>query len=68
VVAIGWIGGYAADDGVALHFHGKKLVEVVASREGASAYRVEFVNGRVEESKLVTRFLGSSEVAVASDA
>jgi dipeptidase E len=33
--------GYAADDGVGLHFVGSKLVEVVLSREGATAYRVE---------------------------
>ncbi|MEO1126973.1 MAG: peptidase E [Cyanobacteria bacterium J06639_16] len=67
-ISNGLIGGYAADDGAALHFRGKELVEVVASLEGASAYRIELVNGRVEETKLATRFLGSSEVAVASDA
>jgi dipeptidase E len=33
--------GYAADDGVALHFAGTELEEVVASRPGARAYRVE---------------------------
>jgi dipeptidase E len=33
--------GYAADDGVGLHFVGTDLAEVVSSREGATAYRVE---------------------------
>jgi dipeptidase E len=33
--------GYAADDGVGLHFVGTDLVETVTSREGATAYRVE---------------------------
>jgi peptidase E len=32
---------YAADDGSALHFVGTELREVLASREGAAAYRVE---------------------------
>jgi dipeptidase E len=33
--------GYAADDGVGLHFVGTVLVETVTAREGATAYRVE---------------------------
>ena len=33
--------GYAADDGAAVHFVGTELREVVATRPGASAYRVE---------------------------
>jgi peptidase E len=33
--------GFAADDGVALHFVGTELREVVASQPGARAYRVE---------------------------
>lgn len=37
----GFPAGYAADDGAALHFVGTKLREVVASRPGACAYRVE---------------------------
>jgi peptidase E len=59
----GLLGGYAADDGAALHFRGTELVEVVSSREGASAYRVELVNGRVEETRLKARYLGSPDVA-----
>jgi hypothetical protein len=41
LVANGFPAGYAADDGVALHFVGTELREVVASREGTFAYRVE---------------------------
>ena len=40
-MADGFPAGYAADDGVALHFVGTELREVVASREGTFAYRVE---------------------------
>jgi dipeptidase E len=52
-------GGYAADDGAALHFRGMELAEVVSSREKAAAYRVQLANGRVEETRLKTRYLGS---------
>jgi peptidase E len=41
LVADGFPPGYAADNGAALHFAGTELVEVVASRPGARAYRVE---------------------------
>jgi dipeptidase E len=41
LVAGGFPPGYAADDGVALHFAGTDLAEVVSAREGACAYRVE---------------------------
>jgi peptidase E len=37
----GFPSGYAADDGAALHFVGAELREVLAVREGATAYRVE---------------------------
>lgn len=37
----GFAAGYAADDGVALHFAGTELREVVSSKPGARAYRVE---------------------------
>jgi peptidase E len=45
--------GYAADDGVALHFAGTKLAEIVTCRPGAAAYRVE----REGESPLDARLL-----------
>ena len=41
LVEEGFPPGYAADDGVGLHFLGTELVETVTSREGATAYRVE---------------------------
>jgi dipeptidase E len=53
-------GGYAADDGVALHFVGSELAEVVSSRPSARAYRVEVREGRVSEEVLRTRFLGTA--------
>jgi peptidase E len=54
-------GGYAADDGAALYFRGRELVEVVCSRESASAYRVELVDGQVQETRLTARYLPSAE-------
>lgn len=52
-------GGYAADDGAALHFVGEELREVVSSRPQARAYRVELVDGEVRETPLPTRYLGA---------
>ena len=57
-VADGLPGGYAADDGVGLHFRGTQLVEAVSARSGARAFHVEQVNGMSVETPLVTRFLG----------
>jgi peptidase E len=51
--------GYAADDGAALHFRGRELIEVVTSREKAAAYRVELLKGEVVETRLPSRYLGS---------
>ena len=52
----------AHTDGVAaaLHFRGTQFMGAVTSRENASAYHVELVDGRVVETKLPTRFLGKS--------
>ena len=59
LVAAGFPAGYAADDGVALHFaDADELVEVVASREGARGYRVERrPDGAAVEIPLPTRYL-----------
>ncbi len=46
--------GIAADDNCALHFQGTALVEAVASRDGAGAYRVDATG----ESPLAARRLG----------
>lgn len=59
-VASGFFDGYAADDGVALHFVGTELREVVSSRPSALAYRVERHDGQAIETPLATRFLGAA--------
>lgn len=51
--------GYAADDGVGLHYVGTELHEAVSDRDGASAYRVE-VSG---ETPVGTRQLDPAELA-----
>lgn len=50
--------GYGTDDGVALHYIGRRLHRVVSSRPGACAWKLERVDGRVRENKLVPDFLG----------
>jgi dipeptidase E len=50
--------GYAVDDGAALVFADTELREVVCSRPDAAAYRVELVDGTVQETRLATRYLG----------
>src|SRR5690349_19844004 len=47
LVAQGLPGGVAADDGCGLYYADEHLVEAVASRQGAQAYRVELVEGGV---------------------
>jgi dipeptidase E len=51
--------GYAADDGAALHFVGRRLHRVVSSRPDAKAYRVASIRGRIAERELETEYLGS---------
>ena len=46
-VAGGMPGGYAAEDGAALHFVGESLARVVSSRPESRAYRVDAVDGEV---------------------
>jgi len=57
LVRAGLPGGWAADDGAALHFTGTELAEVVASRSGARAYRVQLRDGDVVETPLEARLL-----------
>jgi dipeptidase E len=52
-------GGYAADDGVALHFIGTELSHVVSSRPSAMAYRVSLDSGSVVETMLTPEYLGT---------
>ncbi len=49
--------GYAADRFVALHFEGTELTEVVSSREGHAAYRVEADGEAVSEGRIEPRVL-----------
>jgi dipeptidase E len=60
LIAEGFPGGYAADDGAALVFTDGVLTEVVASRAGARGYRVERVDATVRETPLPTRLLTRS--------
>lgn len=50
--------GLACDDFAAVHFEGTSLVEVVASSEGACAYRVEREGDTAVETPLTVRRLG----------
>jgi dipeptidase E len=50
--------GYAAEEGAALRFVGDELVEVVASRPEARAYKLERRGSRILETRLATRYLG----------
>ena len=58
LIAHGAPSGYAADDGAALHFKGTRLKEVVSSRRGAFAYRLQRTRGGVKQTKLDVRYLG----------
>jgi peptidase E len=63
LISEGFPAGYAADDGAALHFRGQELVEVVSSRREAGAYRVSLIDGRIMETPLTVRFLGTTKDA-----
>jgi dipeptidase E len=58
-VGDGMRAGFAADDGAALHFRGRQLERVVASRPSARAYRVEPVRDGVREIPLESVYLGA---------
>ncbi len=59
LVADGMLGGFAVEDGVALHFRRTRLRRVVSSRPGACAYRVEPTPEGVVETRLATCYLGA---------
>jgi dipeptidase E len=61
-IASGMRPGFAADDGVALHFVGRRLEEAVSSRPDAAAYRVAMRRGEVVETRLPVRYLGRTRV------
>jgi dipeptidase E len=56
----GFMPTLAADDGVGLHFIGKRLDAAVSSRQRAHAYHVQVVNGKVSEVKIPARYLGET--------
>jgi dipeptidase E len=60
LVADGFPAGHAADDGCALLFEDGRLADVVSSRPGAAAYRVERTSDGVAEHRLEARLLGTS--------
>jgi dipeptidase E len=57
----GMRGGYAAEDGAALHFVGEELARVVTSKPHARAYRVDAVGSEVVELPLAATYLGAPE-------
>jgi dipeptidase E len=65
LLAGGMCPGYAAEDGTALHFVGKRLARVVSSRPHAAAYRMRALNGRVQRRKLATDYLGAAPAVAA---
>ena len=50
--------GVAADDGVALHYIGTELAQVVSSRPEAKAYRVYLEDENLQEDAIATQYLG----------
>ncbi|MBE9192448.1 peptidase E [Gloeocapsopsis crepidinum LEGE 06123] len=51
--------GYAADDGVALHFIENRLEQIVSSRPYAKAYRLQRMEDGIQETPLETVDLGA---------
>lgn len=54
----GMPGGYAADDGAALHFVDGNFVEAISSVPGARVFKVELANGGIIETPIPVRYLG----------
>jgi dipeptidase E len=59
-VGDGMRAGFAADDGVALHFCASRLARAVSSRPNADAYRVEPTADGVVETRLDVSYLGDA--------
>lgn len=58
LIARGAPAGCAAEDGVALHFTGKRLKEAVSSRPKALAYYVQRKRGLIVQTPMKVRYLG----------
>jgi peptidase E len=67
-VADGMCAGYAAEDGVALHFRGTTLARVVSSRADGAAFLVEPCEEGVRETRVRAEHLGTLARAGASAA
>lgn len=50
--------GYGVEDGAALHFVDSKLLRIVASRPGKTAFKVKKVKDKIVEEKLESIYLG----------
>jgi len=59
LIEAGMLCGYAADDGVGLHFINGVLKHVVSSRIEAKGYKLELKDGKVIETPLAPLFLGN---------
>ena len=57
LIAAGLPAGYAAEDGVGLHFRGTELADVVSSRADGRAFRVELSGDAVTETAVSVRHL-----------
>jgi hypothetical protein len=60
--------GYAAEDGVALHFRRTRLAGAVSSRPGGCAYRVEHTGDGVVETPLEVTYLGEAAPQMSAEA
>jgi dipeptidase E len=58
LVQDGFPEGYAADEGVGLHFAGTSLREAVSSRPEGSAYELSLDDGHLNERTIAPRLLG----------
>lgn len=63
LVGEGMRGGFAADDGVALHFEDTRLARAVSSRPDGRAYHVTLAGADVFEAALPVSYLGRRMVA-----
>ncbi|MFF1632765.1 Type 1 glutamine amidotransferase-like domain-containing protein [Leifsonia sp. NPDC058248] len=52
--------GHALDEGVGLVYEGTRLVDVIAEQAGRHAWRVDAVDGRAVETRVVPRVLGAA--------
>jgi dipeptidase E len=51
--------GFAIDDGGAIHFTGAQVHRIIASRTGATAYRVHSTGAEVREEPMPVEYLGA---------